>query len=325
MMVKTASFELVEADIKRVEDRMREGIDEHHEMLSSAIDYLISAGGKRLRPVIVLLAARFGAEVASTRAVALAAAVEMLHTATLVHDDFIDNALLRRGLPTLNTQWSPGATILTGDYLFARSAGLAAETENVRVIKIFSMTLMTIVNGELNQFFNNGHVAPPSREEYFQRIYAKTASLFAAGAETGGILAGLPETQVQALHDYGYNLGMAFQIMDDILDFNSTEAQLGKPVANDLRQGIVTLPALILLESHPDHPTLLKAAANNRPTDDEIQAVVAEIRAGGGIRGAHAEAKRFALQAQESLDALPDNAYRAALMTLADYAVLRDI
>jgi geranylgeranyl pyrophosphate synthase len=324
-MIKTASFVYVETDIKYVEDRMREGIEGHNQSLAAAIDYLISAGGKRLRPVIVLLAARFGRQVDPDKAIALAAAVEMLHTATLVHDDFIDNALLRRGMPTLNSDWSPGATVLTGDYLFARSAGLAAETDNVRIIKIFSMTLMTIVNGELNQFFNNGHNGPPTREEYFQRIYAKTASLFAAGAETGGILAAMPEHQVQALHDYGYNLGMAFQIMDDILDFQSTESQLGKPVANDLRQGIATLPVLIFLDKQPNHPTILKAVARKYPTDGEIQAVVAEIRASGGIQGALAEAKRFAAQAQEALGPLPDNHYRAALYDLADYAVARDV
>jgi geranylgeranyl pyrophosphate synthase len=325
MMIKTVGFELVEADVKRVETRMREGIEGHNETLASIVDYLISAGGKRLRPVIVLLASRFRANTDLAKTVSLAAAVEMLHTATLVHDDFIDNALLRRGMPTLNTNWSPGATVLTGDYLFARSAGLAAETDNVRVVKTFSMTLMTIVNGELNQFFNNGHNTPPSREEYFQRIYAKTASLFAAGAETGGVLAALPEPQIQALHDYGYNLGMAFQIMDDILDFQSNETKLGKPVANDLRQGIVTLPALIFLDQQPEHPTILKSAAKGRLTDDEIQRVVAEIRASGGIQGAFDEARRFAVQAQEALQPLPQNQYRDALFNLADYAVARDI
>jgi geranylgeranyl pyrophosphate synthase len=228
-------------------------------------------------------------------------------------------------MPTLNSNWSPAATILTGDYLFARSAALAAETENIRVIQIFAMTLMTIVNGELNQFFNSGHEQPPSREEYFQRIYAKTASLFASGSETGGILAGLPETCVQALHDYGYNLGLAFQIMDDILDFHSTESQLGKPVANDLRQGIVTLPALIFLDSRPNHPTILKAAAKKRLTDAEVQSVVADIRASGGIQIAHMEARRFAAQAQEVLVSLPNNEYRTMLGDLAEYAVAREV
>jgi len=195
----------------------------------------------------------------------------------------------------------------------------------VSVIKIFSATLMTIVNGELQQFFNNGHDRPPSREEYFQRIFAKTASLFAAGAETGAILAVLPETQVRALHDYGYYLGMAFQIMDDILDFQGDEARLGKPVANDLRQGIATLPVLFFLEDFPNHPIVLKAVAKQYPTDAEIEQVVAEIRASGGIQESLDEARRLSRQAQEALTPLPDNKYRRALLDIADYSVARDV
>jgi geranylgeranyl pyrophosphate synthase len=325
-MIKTAEMnELVASDIKQVEEKMREVVGEHNETLALAIDHLVNAGGKRLRPIITLLSTRFNKVVDHRKAIALAAAVEMLHTATLVHDDLIDNALFRRGHPTLNANWSPNATVLTGDYMFARSSGFAAETGDVRIIKIFSNTLMTIVNGELHQFFNNGHSTPPSREEYFQRIYAKTASLFAAGAETGAILAVLPETQVRALHDYGYYLGMAFQIMDDILDFQGDEARLGKPVANDLRQGIATLPVLFFLEDFPNHPIVLKAVAKQYPTDAEIEQVVAEIRASGGIQESLDEARRLSRQAQEALTPLPDNKYRRALLDIADYSVARDV
>ncbi len=321
-MIKTAEInELVASDIKQVEEKMREVVGEHNETLTLAIDHLVNAGGKRLRPIITLLSTRFN-KADHQKAIALAAAVEMLHTATLVHDDLIDNALFRRGHPTLNANWTPNAT---GDYMFARSSGFAAETDDVRIIKIFSNTLMTIVNGELHQFFNNGHSAPPSQEEYFQRIYAKTASLFAAGAETGAILAALPETQVRALHDYGYYLGMAFQIMDDILDFQGDEARLGKPVANDLRQGIATLPVLLFLEDSPDHPLVLKAVAKQYPTDAEIEQVVAEICASGGIQESLDKARRLSRQAQEALTPLPDNKYRRALLDIADYSAARDI
>jgi len=324
-MIKTVDmYGLVASDIKEVEAKMREVVGDHNETLATAIDLLVKAGGKRLRPIITLLATRFN-KVDQQKAIALAAAVEMLHTATLVHDDLIDNALFRRGHPTLNANWSPSATVLTGDYMFARSSGFAAETENVRVIKIFSATLMTIVNGELHQFFNNGHNRPPSREEYFQRIFAKTASLFASGAETGAILANLPETQIRALHDYGYYLGMAFQIMDDVLDFQGDEARLGKPVANDLRQGIATLPVLNFLENTPDHPIILKAVAKKHPTDAEIQQAAADIRASGGIREALDEARRLARQAKEALAPLPENPYRRALADIADYSVARDV
>lgn len=325
MIITAGIHDLVAEDLSRVEAKMRQFVGDSNETLAEAISYLVDAGGKRLRPIVVLLATRFQ-PTDTEKAVSLAAAVEMLHTATLVHDDLIDNALFRRGSPTLNAKWSPGATILTGDYMFSRAAGLATETDSVRIVKVFATTLMTIVNGELQQLFNNGHdAAPPTMDEYHQRIFAKTASLFAASAKMGGILAKLPEPLIETLYDYGYQLGMAFQVMDDILDFQGDEARLGKPVANDLRQGIITLPVLYFLESHPDHPTILKAAARQHPTDTEIQTMVTEIRRSGSLQRALNEARRFAKQAKNALQPLPDNQYRQALAYIADYAVARDI
>ncbi|MEM7342713.1 MAG: polyprenyl synthetase family protein [Chloroflexota bacterium] len=319
-----AQLALVAEDMQGMEDKMRAGIAKRYKDLQAVVDYLVGAGGKRLRPALTLMAANFY-PVDKDKSHSLAASVELLHTATLVHDDLIDNSLFRRGLPTLNASWSPGATILTGDYLFARSAGLAAETENVQIVTIFSQTLMIIVGGELQQLFNDGHGNVPSREEYEQRIYAKTASLFAAGTQTGGILCGAPESEVQALHDYGYNLGMAFQIIDDILDFRGDEELMGKPVANDLRQGIATLPVMLFSEKSPDHPTILKAVRREKVTDDEITAVVEAIRQSGCVDTAFEEARQYAQKAKENLAALPDNKYREAMSDIADYAVARKV
>jgi len=317
-------LDLVAEDMRQVEDKMRSGIAARYKDLQAVVDYLMGAGGKRLRPTLTLMAANFY-PVDKEKSFSLAAAVELLHTATLVHDDLIDNSLFRRGLPTLNASWTPGATILTGDYLFARSAGLAAETENVRIISIFSQTLMTIVGGELQQLFNDGHGNVPTREEYNQRIYAKTASLFAAGTQSGGILCGATEKEIQTLHDYGYHLGLAFQIVDDVLDFRGDEDRMGKPVANDLRQGIATLPVILFNEQVPNHPTIMKAVRRTSISNEEILAVVEAIQASGCVEAALNEARRFASQAQTDLEILPDNEYRRAMHGLADYAVARDI
>ncbi len=184
---------------------------------------------------------------------------------------------------------------------------------------------MTIVGGELQQLFNDGHRRIPSYDEYYQRIYAKTASLFAAGTQSGGILCGAPEHEVQALHDYGYHLGMAFQIVDDVLDFRGDEDRIGKPVANDLRQGIVTLPVMLFSEKSPDHPTILKAVRREPISDKEILTVVEQIRASGCVEKAMEEARRFACQAQANLEVLPNNPYRQAMHGIADYTVARDI
>ncbi len=315
---------LVADDMKYVEDKMRSGIETRYKDLQAVIDYLVGAGGKRLRPALTLMAANFY-PVDKDKSYSLAASVELLHTATLVHDDVIDNSFFRRGLPTLNASWSPGATILTGDYLFARSAELSAETENVQIVIIFAQTLMTIVGGELQQLFNDGHGRVPSQEEYHRRIYAKTASLFEAATQTGGILCGAPEAEIEALRNYGYHLGMAFQIVDDILDFQGDEERIGKPAANDLRQGIATLPVMLFSEKSPNHPAILKAVRREPVTDEEILEVVEQIRASGCVDVATEQARRFARQAQAALEVLPDNAYRQAMHGLADYTVARDI
>ena len=324
-MVKASDLlSLVADNMIYVEDKMRSGISEKHKDLQSVVDYLVGAGGKRLRPALTMMAASFY-PVDKDKLYCLAGAVELLHTATLVHDDLIDNSLFRRGMPTLNVSWSPAATILTGDFLFARSAQLAAQTDSVRIVNIFSETLMTIVGGELNQLFNDGHKRVPSIEEYHQRIYAKTASLFAAGTEMGGILSQAPEDQIGALRDFGYYLGMAFQVVDDILDFKGDEDHIGKPVANDLRQGIATLPVMLFNEDHPNHPTILKAVGKEYVSDEEILDVVNKIRASGYVEATMEEAVRFARQAQAALEKLPDTPYRQAMHGLADYTITRDI
>lgn len=308
-------------DLQRVEQKMREASQVEYQHLAKVLDYLLGRGGKRLRPALALLSTKFYTT-AAEKAVALAAAVEMLHTATLVHDDLIDNSLLRRGSPTLNAVWSSEATILTGDYLFARAAGLAAETDNVRVMSIFAETLMTICGGELKQILG-GDWQRQTREDYYQRIYSKTASLFILSTEAGAVLSGAPEPQVQALRAYGRNLGMAFQIIDDVLDFMGDEHKLGKPVGNDLRQGVITLPTLYFLEEHPADEAVVSIFNGREKSEEKVQAVVAMIRGSGAVESSVAEAKEFALRSQEALRILPANEYRQALLDLADYVIER--
>jgi geranylgeranyl pyrophosphate synthase len=318
--LKTISIlDLVHDELQRVEQKMREASQAEYEHLATVLDDLLKSGGKRLRPALVLFSTKFH-PADPDKAISLAASVEMLHTATLVHDDMIDNSLVRRGNPTLNATWNRGATVLAGDFLFALAASLAAETENVRVMSIFAQGLMTICSGELRQIFNSqGRL--PTREEYDQRIYSKTASLFAASTEAGAVLSGAPELEVQALREYGRTLGLAFQIVDDVLDFVGDERELGKPVGSDLRQGIVTLPVLYFHEMHPADDTLIKVL--NDPAEEEVRAVVAAIQESGAVESALDEARTFAQCSRESLQVLPHNEYRQAMLNLADYVVER--
>lgn len=321
-MEKVNFFDIVQDQIPIVEGRMREQSNGHHPDLEMALNHLLASGGKRIRPTVTLLVGgMFGAHI--EHLVTLAAAVELLHTATLVHDDVIDGSLLRRGSPTLNARWSPGATILAGDFIFARAAKLAAETESVEVMKLFAKTLSTIVNGEITQLFISKGLV--NREDYYQRIYAKTASLFELCTVAPVFLSGGDENTISSMQKFGYEVGMAFQIVDDILDFTSQQNELGKPVASDLRQGLVTLPALHYLEMVPDDPDIKAVIENRIVSEESIMKVVGAIKESGAIRSALEEARRFSERGLESLRNLPDTEERQALEALALFVVNRHI
>lgn len=301
---------------------MRSKSGDYHPNLESAIDHLLSSGGKRIRPTVVLLAcAMLGAELDAS--ISLAAAIEMLHTATLVHDDLIDEAVVRRGIPTLNAQWSQGATVLTGDYIFARAAALAAETGSMAIVKAFARTLMTIVNGEVNQIFRTHN--EDSRSDYLDRIYAKTASLFELASEGAAILSGCDDQARRQMKSFGYHLGMAFQIVDDVLDFVGEGDRMGKPVASDLRQGLITLPTLNYLEEHPGDPNLLNLMENVAVDEEDLERLIESIRSSNATRNALEEADRMVAYGIEILKSFPPTPEREALNDLAHYVVRRTV
>jgi len=255
--------------------------------------------------------------------VTLAAAIESLHTATLVHDDLIDGALIRRGIPTLNAQWSPAATVLTGDFIFSKAAKLAAETRSVDVMRIFAETLSTIVNGEITQLFSSRWVA--NREDYYRRIYAKTASLFEASTRTAAILSNASDDIIVAVKQYGYDIGMAFQIIDDILDFTSEQTTMGKPVASDLRQGLITLPVLYYLENQPDDLDMKNILESSFCDEDCLGRLLKSIRESGAIELSFDEARKSVHSGLNALMTLPISEERKALEELASYIVDREI
>jgi geranylgeranyl pyrophosphate synthase len=315
-------LDLVRDDLVRVESKMRSiGGSGTYAPLAEAFLALLGSGGKRLRPALALAAYGFFAQPASDKAIAVAAAIETLHTATLVHDDLIDNALVRRGSTTLNAVWNKGATVLAGDYLFARAAGFAAETENVRVVQLFAETLRIIVEGELRQLFSSRQWRQP-KDAYYPRIFAKTASLFASATRSGAILGGATSAQEQALYDYGHYFGMAFQIVDDILDYAGEEATLGKPVGGDLRQGIMTLPFFYYLHAQPD-PAIVIARLEGG--DEGVGEVIAAVRASEAIGQALAEARAFAEQASTALISLPESPFCEVLRELTDSTLERRV
>ena len=323
-------LEPLASELEQVELKMREPVHADYPQLTTVLDHLLDSGGKRLRPALALLAGSLY-PTERKKLVSLAASVEMLHTATLVHDDLIDGALVRRGRTTLNARWNSGATVLTGDYLFARSAALAAETDNVRVMAIFADTLMTICAGELRQIFDRRDLPCVDSLEawgtalarYDERIRAKTASLFAAATEAAAVLSSAPEVQVIALRDYGQLLGSAFQIIDDVLDFQGDAQVVGKPLGSDLREGIVTLPVLYYLRENPDDKRV-GAVVCDGGDDDLVRDVVSAIRDSEALVQAMRRARDLVLQSQAALMPLPEGEIRSVLHDLADYTVSRD-
>lgn len=307
-------------ELARLEEFLRDDTGVGFALLSQLLQSTFASGGKRIRPALVFATARLG-KVDPQLSVYLAAAVETLHAATLVHDDLVDGALLRRGVPTLNERWGTGATVLAGDWLFARSAGFAADTGNVRVVQLFARTLGDLTDGELRQLF--GRQGIPSREEYDYRIYAKTGSLFQTCSEGAGELLGLAPAAVAALARYGRDLGTAFQVIDDVFDFTASEAELGKPVGSDLRSGQVTLPVLFHLETHPAAAPWLRNGGGSET--EQVQALIESIRQDGEAIGrARAAAEEQVASAIEALSVLPAGSARDDLEAIARYAIDRD-
>jgi geranylgeranyl pyrophosphate synthase len=281
----------------------------------------ILGGGKLLRPALVILV---GQSLTAPQEPLhdLAVAVEILHTATLIHDDLVDEAQVRRGRETLHMSWPAGATVLAGDYLLAQSAALVAGLERPILLSVFAETLCTMCTGEIRQM-----CAPLaeqlSREMYYLRIEAKTASLCAAAAEMAAMLAEAGESLVAAARRFGWELGISFQIVDDVLDFTGDEARLGKPAGSDLRQRLVTLPTLLYLEQNSSD-VAVSTVLSGRGNEKHVQAAIEAVCRSGAIEDALAIAQVHIEQAMQVLSQLPNSVPRQILHSLARYVVERN-
>ena len=312
----------VQEQLQVIEARLHSQADDRHPDLRAAFEQILAAGGKRIRPTLGLLVGNMlGAP--EEKLITLGAAVELLHTATLVHDDLIDGALLRRGMPTLNARWSPAATVLTGDFLFARAAKLAAETDYLPLMKLFSETLAIIVNGELTQMFSARGVI--NRDNYSQRIYAKTASLFEMTSRSAAMVSPVDETVIESMRVFGNEVGIAFQIVDDILDFTGEQTAIGKPVGSDLLNGLVTLPAIYYAEAHPEDEDVKSLADGGWANEERMGRLVNSIRKTDSVKKAMDEATQHVGAALRALERFEPGPQREALENLAKYIVDRKV
>lgn len=318
-MINTISDQ-IEERLQQVETLIHSCVDNNHSALAMALDQLVASGGKRLRPRIALLmGSMLGAD--PERLINLAAAIEMLHTATLVHDDLIDNATLRRGQATLNAHWSSAATTLTGDFAFATAAQLAYRAGSFPVMGLFTETLTNMVSQEIIQLSSKQGIS--HRDDYYRWIQAKTASLLELATGAAALLSPVDESMVNAARKFGYKIGMAFQIIDDVLDFSSDSSTLGKPVGNDLRQGTVTLPALYYLETHPNDPTLISVIHRNGHSEADLDQLIQTIKHSRAIERATRKAEKFVESGLATLEFFPPSPERAALTEIAQQMISR--
>lgn len=319
-MQPVSFYEPVRERLYRVSASLTEMAEEKHPFLVQLLEHTFSSPGKYIRPAITLLASSFYPHDERITE-KMATGVELLHIASLIHDDTVDGASLRRGRITISNLWGPKAAVLAGDYIFAASATLVCETGNVRVIKRFAETIMELSSGELQEMAES-YSPDQSMNGYLDRIYNKTASLFTTAAESGAILSGAPEECCQALRSYGHNLGMAFQVVDDILDFDGTEEEFGKPIGSDLANGVVTLPTLIAMKRKPCDDAV-KRALTHPEEGDLMNELVRIIQDDAVLEESYDFASRYCEKALSNLQGLPAGPSRDSLEELVSHVKVR--
>ncbi|HEY3138135.1 MAG TPA: polyprenyl synthetase family protein [Blastocatellia bacterium] len=317
---------LVQHDLALVEEEFNRNVSDASTIMSAIARYLQEGGGKRVRPALLLLASKLVNGEASPSAIRMAAVMEMLHTATLVHDDIIDEARMRRGRASANVQWGNDRTVLTGDWLYMTAFDMSLRERNFDILDTLTRMTRLMVEGEILQLSLIGN-SRITEQEHLDIVRRKTAYMFSACAEVGAIVAGATREERQALARYGLSVGIAFQLIDDVLDFVSTEAKLGKPVANDLREGKLTLPLIYLMETASDEhkhtiETVMRERGFQSVSREEVLRLIHEK---GTLKRARAEAERYASEAVDSLSLFPPTRHRQALSSVPRFIIDREM
>lgn len=319
-------FEPIRDDLARVEQEFVKQVESRVQVIPQMARYIAGSGGKRVRPAMLLLAARLGGCSGDT-AVQYASVVEFIHTATLVHDDIVDDAEMRRGRDAVHSRWGNDITVLLGDYLYIKSMALALlRDDSLEMVRVLCDVTLRMIEGEIFQLTKNG-IVDIDEEEHFEIIRRKTAYLFAGCAKLGGMLGDTSAEQRQALWDFGFKLGVAFQIVDDLLDYTADEAALGKPIGSDLREGKVTLPIIYLLRSGgaQAREIIERVVRERQVTEADWRTIKTLLAQHGAADAAYAVATGFANEARAQLHgAFPPSPERDALTSLLDYVVFRD-
>ncbi len=319
-------FEPVREDLERVNQAFLRHIDSRVELIPEIAKYLQKTGGKRVRPAVMLMASRLaGGHARSDMAVLYASVIEFIHTATLVHDDIIDDSELRRGRLAVHARWGNDVTVLLGDYLYIKSLGMALEYDRIDVLRVLCDITLKMIEGELYQLTKNGDTEI-TEDEHFDIIRRKTAYLFAGSAKIGGMVGTITPAQEQALWDYGFNLGIAFQLVDDLLDYTADQVALGKPIGSDLREGKLTLPIILLRDRVPEQarPIIDQVVRDADVSEEAWRQLLALMREYDIVPHVTRRAGEYVEQARRQLVSFPESREREALLGLADYVLARD-
>ena len=318
-------FEPIRADLEKVDEEFARHVQSKVALIPQIGQYIRTSGGKRIRPAVLLMASRL-VGYTGDRSILYAAVVEFIHTATLVHDDIIDDSDLRRGRLAVHSRWGNDITVLLGDYLYIKSMAMALTHDELEIIRNLCDVTLRMIEGELYQLTKNGDAAI-TEEEHFDIMRRKTAYLFGGCAQIGGMLAKVSSEREQALQEYGFNLGMTFQLVDDLLDFTGDAQAVGKPIAADLREGKVTLP-LIHLQAHghdgPGPQIIRDIIAARNATPEQWQELLRCLKEHASIDYAYRRAVEFAEKAKKPLYSFPPSSERDALLALPDYVLSRD-
>jgi len=305
-----------------VDDRLQEFSNSSDlPSLKQLLTHVFDSTGKLARPALTLLTAGFHPN-DGEKVITMATAVEMLHVATLIHDDTVDEAETRRGRVTVSSNWGQHTAVLLGDYVFAASATYVCATGNIRVIKRFSETIMDLSKGQMQETANSRNI-DHGLQDYLERIYFKTASLFSTSGESGAILSGAPESTVQILKTYSEKIGLAFQVVDDVLDITGTEEEIGKPVGSDLLNGVITLPTIYAMEDANCQKNIERFLADSSNGDLHSE-IVQMVKSSDVKERSYEYAERLIEEAKLAIEPLEENDCKRSLLLLADFIISRD-
>ncbi|MBE9536474.1 MAG: polyprenyl synthetase family protein [Proteobacteria bacterium] len=318
------TLEFISDDLTRVEEEFKHNLKSEVQLISTVGEYLLLSGGKRIRPILLLLAARLSGY-GGDKHILLASVVEFIHTATLLHDDVVDSAELRRGQESSNSIWGNEASVLIGDFLYSKSFSMAVKCDNIKILRTLSDATTDMAQGMVFELIKTSDMET-TEEDYIRVIIDKTAVLIAAACQVGGIIAGVDESKEKALREFGMNIGIAFQLMDDRMDYISNEEAFGKTIGTDLQEGKITLPLINALEecSGAEREYIAGLVESENITDKEFQEALVIINRYGGIEYTLDKAKDYISKAKNSIAIFEDSNEKNALLELADYVIERE-